>query len=105
MTTVPTFIAILDFSTTAADRPAATAQLESEQATVNAMPGCVAFRVFASRECDTEITVLHEWADQASFDRYLTSEAFTRSGERLRPMMTSSPSSRRFRVELVETVA
>jgi quinol monooxygenase YgiN len=103
--TTPSFIAILDFSTAAADRPMALAQLEREQPTVSAMPGCVAFRVFGGRENDTGITVLHEWIDQASFVEYLASEAFARSGEILRPIMTGTPTSRRFRVELVETVA
>ncbi len=105
MTTTPSFIAILDFSTAATDRSAAIAQLEREQPAVVAMPGCVAFRVFASRQDDTGITVVHEWVDQASFDGYLASDEFARSGEILRPMMTAAPSSRRFRVELVETVA
>jgi len=103
--TTPSFIAILDFSTTAADRPAAIAQLEREQHAVSAMPGCVAFRVFSSRQSDTGITLLHEWIDQESFDAYLASDSFARSGEVLRPMMTGAPSSRRFRVKLVETVA
>lgn len=103
--TTPSFIAILDFSTAAADRPTAIAQLQRERPAVSAMPGCVAFRVFCDRESDTGITVLHEWIDQASFEQYLASEAFARSGEVLRPMMTATPSSRRFRVELVETVA
>jgi quinol monooxygenase YgiN len=103
--TTPTLIAIVDFSTTASDRQAAIAQLEREQPVVGAMPGCVAFRVFASRQNDTGVTVIHEWTDTTSFDRYLASEAFARSGEVLRPMMTGSPSSRCFRVELIETVA
>jgi quinol monooxygenase YgiN len=103
--TTPTLIAIVDFSTTASDRQAAIAQLEREQPVVSAMPGCVAFRVFASRQNDTGVTVLHEWADTTSLDQYLASEAFARSGEVLRPMMTGAPSSRRFRVELIETVA
>ena len=103
--TTPSFIAILDFSTVATDRAAAIAQLEREQPAVSAMPGCVAFRVFSSRQSDTGITVLHEWTDQASFDAYLASDAFARSGAVLRPMMTGAPSSRRFRAELVETVA
>jgi quinol monooxygenase YgiN len=103
--TTPTFIAILDFSTSATDRPAALAQLEREQPVVRAMPGCVDFRVFSHRDDDTGVTVLHEWTDTASFDRYLASEAFTRSGEVLRPLMTGAPSSRRFRVESVEEVA
>ena len=102
--TTPTFIAILDLSTDAADRPVAIAQLEREEPTVSAMPGCVAFRVFCSRSSETDITVLHEWIDEASFSDYLQSESFARSGEILRPLMAGAPSSRRFRVELVETV-
>jgi quinol monooxygenase YgiN len=103
--TTPSFIAIVDFCTTAADRPTAIAQLERERSTVTAMPGCLALRVFCGRDNDTGITVLHEWVDQASFAEYLASEAFSRSGELIRPMMTETPSSRRFRVELVEAVA
>jgi quinol monooxygenase YgiN len=103
--TSPSFIAILDFSTAAADRPAAIAQLEREQPLVTAMPGCVAFRVFADRRDQTGVTVLHEWVDQGAFDRYLESDAFARSGEILRPMISGAPSSRRFRVELVAAVA
>jgi quinol monooxygenase YgiN len=103
--TTPTFIAILDISTAAADRPAAIAQLEREQPVVTAMPGCLAYRVFPDRADSTGVTVLHEWADQASFDGYLASEAFARSGAILRPMMAVAPTSRRFRVELLEAVA
>ncbi|MGH1348724.1 MAG: putative quinol monooxygenase [Nannocystales bacterium] len=103
--TTPSFIAILDFSTAAADRPAAIAQLEREQPQIAAMPGCLAIRAFSSRQNDNDITVLHEWADQPSFDAYLASESFARSVARLRPMMIGTPSSRRFLVELVETVA
>jgi quinol monooxygenase YgiN len=103
--TTPSFIAILDFSTAVADRPAAIAQLERERPVVNAMPGCVAFRVFADRQNDTGVTVLHEWTNKTSFDHYLASDAFARSGEILRPMMSGTPSSRRFHVESVEVVA
>jgi quinol monooxygenase YgiN len=103
--TTPSLIAIVDFSTTATDRHTAIAQLEREQRVVSAMPGCLGFRVFASRQADTGITVLHEWTDTTSFDGYLASEAFSRSGAVLRPMMTGAPTSRRFRVELIETVA
>ena len=48
----------------------------------------VAFRIYASREDDTRITVVHEWDDQASFAGYLKSDCFPRSGEVLRPLMT-----------------
>jgi len=104
MTPTPSFIAILDFSTAATDRPVAIAQLERKQPAVGSMPGCLALRIFPNHDSDTGITVLHEWADQASFDQYLASDAFARSGEILRPLMAGTPSSRRFRVELVETV-
>ncbi|GAA2336425.1 putative quinol monooxygenase [Dactylosporangium salmoneum] len=99
------FIAILDFSTTAADRPAALAQLESERDEIRAMPGNIAYRVYASRDDETGVALVHEWQDEASFAAYQQSEAFARSGVAVRPLMTGAPLSRRFRAELVETVA
>jgi len=98
------FIAILDFSTAAGDRPAALAQLDGERDEVRAMPGNVAFRVYAARDNETRITVVHEWDDEASFGSYQESDSFARSGKVLRPMMTGAPVSRRFRAELLETV-
>ncbi len=98
------FIAILDLSTTAADRPSALAQLDREQAEVRAMPGNIAFRVYASRADGTGVTVVHEWADEDAFGGYLASDSFARSGAVLRPVMTGAPLSRRFHAELLETV-
>ncbi len=98
------FIAILDFATTAADRSAALAQLDAEHAEVRAMPGNLAFRVYASRSDDTTVTVVHEWDDETSFAGYLGSDSFARSGEVLRPIMTGTPVSRRFHADLLETV-
>ena len=98
------FIAILDFSTAAIDRPAALAQLDGEKAEVSAMPGNLAFRVYAAREDDTRITVVHEWDGESSFMDYQKSDSFARSGKVLSPIMTGTPVSRRFRAELLETV-
>ena len=98
------FIAILDFNTAAADRPAALAQLDGERGQVEGMPGNIAFRVYAGRDDDTQVTVVHEWQDEASFAKYLGSASFARSGELLRPLMAGAPVSRRFRAELMETV-
>lgn len=98
-------IALVDFTVAAADRPAALAQLDRESEQVRAMPGNVAFRVYASREDPAAITIVHEWADRESFDGYQRSASFARSGELLRPMMTAAPVSRRFHAELLETVA
>ncbi len=99
------FIAIVDFSTAATDRPAALAQLDRERDEVRAMPGNLAYRIYASRYDDTAITLVHEWDDEASFAGYAKSDSFARSGEVLRPMMTAAPVSRRFKAELLETVA
>jgi quinol monooxygenase YgiN len=99
------FIAILDFETAADDRARALAQLEGERARVRSMPGNLAFRVYASREDEHTVTVVHEWTDQSSFAGYLASDAFARSNAVLRPLVTGGPVSRRFRAELVEAVA
>lgn len=98
-------IAIVDFSTAAADRAAALAHLDRERDKVRAMPGNQAFRYYASREDDTRITILHEWEDTVSFEGYQRSESFARFGEVLRPLMTDAPVSRRFRADLLETIA
>ena len=98
-------IAILDFSTAVGDRPAALAQLDGERDQIRIMPGNVAFRVYASRENETRITVIHEWDDEESFAGYLESDSFARSGKVLRPIMAGAPVSRRFHAELLETVA
>lgn len=97
-------IAVLDLRTTAADRPAALAQFDRERGEIRAMPGNLALRVYAARDNEEEVTVIHEWADEASFRAYLDSESFARSGEVLRPMMTVPPVSRRFEASLLETV-
>jgi quinol monooxygenase YgiN len=99
------FIAILDFNTAASDRPAALAQLDDEGDQIRAMAGNLAFRVYASREDQTSIAVVHEWQDEVSFAGYLESDSFARSGAVLRPLMTDAPVSRRFHAELLETVA
>ena len=100
----PTFIAILDLTTAPDDRRAAVSELERVRPAVRTMAGCVNFRVYASTENDTDLAVVHEWADEASFGAYLASDAFARTGGTLRSLLTASPVSRRFRVELIELV-
>jgi quinol monooxygenase YgiN len=97
-------ICVLDVRTAEADRPAALAQFDAEREEVRAMPGNIDFRVYAARDNEEEVTVIHEWADQASFADYLSSESFERSGEVIRPLMTVPPVSRRFQASLLETV-
>ena len=97
-------IALLDFTTAAADRPAALAQLDREREQIRAMPGNLDFRVYASRQDDTRVAVVHEWEDVSSFMAYQQSESFARSGMVIRPLMTAAPVSRRFAAQLLETV-
>ena len=97
-------IALLDIRTAATDRAAVLDQLEGEREGIRDMPGNLDFRVYAAREDEEAVTVIHEWADEPSFAAYLSSEAFARSGEALRPLMTAPPVSRRFHADLLETV-
>jgi quinol monooxygenase YgiN len=97
-------IALLDLRTTAADRPVALAQLDGEREEIRAMPGNLDFRVYAARDDDGAIAVVHEWIDEPSFAAYLASEAFARSGAVIRPLVTEPPQSRRFEAALLETV-
>jgi quinol monooxygenase YgiN len=97
-------IALLDLHTAAADRAAALAQLDRERDEIRAMPGNLDFRVYAARDNDEDVLVVHEWSDEPWFAAYLASPAFARSGAVLRPLMTKPPVSRRFSASLLETV-
>lgn len=97
-------IAVLDLRASAADRPAVLAQLDSEKPEIRAMPGNLDFRVYAARDDQEAVVVIHEWADETSFAGYLSSDAFTRSGTVIRPLVTAPPVSRRFRADLLETI-
>jgi quinol monooxygenase YgiN len=99
------FIAIVDFGTAATDRATALSHFDAERDQISAMPGNVAFRVYASREDESRVTIVHEWEDEASFDGYLASASFARFGEAIRPIIVGAPVSRRFRAELLATVA
>ncbi len=97
-------IALLDLRTAAADRAAALAQLDSEREEIRAMPGNLDFRVYAARDDDGAVAVIHEWVDEPSFAAYLASDAFARSGALIRPLVIAPPVSRRFDAALLETV-
>lgn len=98
------YIAILDFTVSPTGRPEALAALLAEAETVRSMPGNIAFRPYVDPVRPDAVCVVHEWADAASFAAYANSDTFRRSGAILRPMMTSSPVSRRMTAQLVETV-
>lgn len=97
-------IAVLDLYTTASDRAAALAQLDAERQEIRAMPGNLDFRVYAARDSEEGVAVIHEWTDQPSFAAYLASDSFARSSEVIRPLMSVPSVSRRFHASLLETV-
>ena len=97
-------IAILDLRIAATDRAAALAQLDREREEVRTMSGNLDFRVYAERDDEEAVAVIHEWVDESSFAAYLASEAFARLGAVLRPLTTAPSVSRRFRADLLQTV-
>ena len=97
-------IAVLDLYTNPSDRALVLTQLDGERDEIRAMSGNLDFRVYAARDDQRAVTVLHEWADESSFAAYLASEAFARSGAVIRPMLSRPSVSRRFRAALLETV-
>jgi quinol monooxygenase YgiN len=98
------FIAIIDIATAAADRATALAALDAHRAEVLAMSGNITYRVYASRDDATGITILHEWDDEASFHAYPASNSFARIGAVLQPLTAAAPVSRRFDARPLETV-
>ncbi len=86
-------IAVLDLRTTAADRPAALAQLDGESDEIRAMPGNLDFRVYADRDDDGAVTVLHDGPTSRRSPPTSPPSAFARSGAVLRPLMTARRSA------------
>lgn len=98
------FIAVLDLRTAPIDRPVVLAHLDNEREEIRAMPGNLEFRVYAARDDEEGVVVIHEWDDERSFADYLATDVFDRLGKVLRPLLSVPPVSRRFRATLLETV-
>ena len=98
------FVAIVEFEVAKENRASAIRQLLAEVPTVRAMSGNIGFGPYADPMNETSVVILHRWTLQSDFKSYLASEAFTRSGKILRPLMTSLPQSNRYDAKLIETV-
>lgn len=68
------------------------------------MRGCIAFHPAYDPTDEAVLGVVHEWESEADFVAYTASDAFKLFSERIRPLLTSKPISRRFRSELIEVV-
>ncbi|MEP6828294.1 MAG: antibiotic biosynthesis monooxygenase family protein [Aestuariivirga sp.] len=98
-------IAIVEFEVAKENRPAAVAQLLAEAASVRTMTGNISFCTYADPSNETSVLILHRWNSKEDFQNYVSSDAFRRSGEILRPMMTTAPQSQRYEARLIESVA
>lgn len=95
-------IAHVTFSIAEEDRFEALAILKKEIVSVCKMKGCVTFLPFISLNNKAEIGVIHEWESEEEFSAYLESESFKTIGQLLRPMMTTSPLSKRYNANLIQ---
>jgi quinol monooxygenase YgiN len=93
------FVALVDFTVAPAQRDTALEVLLKQVENVTDMEGCQTFRPYCDPGNNVHVGVIHEWQDEACFDRYLKSDGFASLGVELRPMMTSVPSSRRYVVK------
>lgn len=96
-------IALVDFTVDPSRRQEALQVLLDEAETVTAMPRCRTFRPYCDPVSESHVGIVHEWQDEAGFEAYLKSEDFAKIGAVLRPLMTSAPSSRRYRATPLET--
>ena len=97
-------IAHLRFPIAPENRQVATEALVASVETVRAMQGCIAFHPIHDPTDAAVLGVVHEWETEADFAAYTASDVFKAFGERIRPLMTGKPVSRRFRSELIEVV-
>ncbi len=97
-------IAHLRFPIAPENRRIATEALLSGLETVRAMRGCIAFHPVYDPTDEAVLGIVHEWESEADFAAYTASDVFRAFSARIRPLMTGSPISRRFRSELIETV-
>lgn len=97
-------IAHLRFTVAPKNRQNALEALIASAPEVRAMKGCIAFVPFVDQTDDTALGVLHEWEAEEDFAAYTSSERFKSFGVAIRPIMTSSPVSRRFSAELIDVI-
>lgn len=97
-------IAHVRFPVAPEHRHIATEALVASVETVRAMPGCIAFHPVHDPVDAGILGVVHEWQTEADFAAYTASDAFRTFGEKIRPLMTGKPVSRRFRSDLIEVV-
>ncbi|WP_197042177.1 putative quinol monooxygenase [Sandarakinorhabdus oryzae] len=98
-------IAHLRFPIAPEHRQIATDALLESAPAVRAMPGCMAFHPVHDPADPAMLGIVHEWQSEADFAAYTASDLFKAFGERIRPLMTGKPESRRFHAKLIEVVA
>jgi quinol monooxygenase YgiN len=78
--------------------------LLAEVPVVRQMKGCLAFIPFVDPTVAGGLGVVHEWESDDAFAVYINSPGFKAVNDILRPLMTGAPVSRRFEVNMLDTV-
>ena len=78
--------------------------LLAEVPAVRRMKGCLAFIPFADPTVAGGLGIVHEWESDDAFAAYIGSPGFATVNQILRPLMTGTPVSRRFDVNMLDTV-
>ncbi len=97
-------IAHVTFTVAPENQARALDALLAEVATVRRMKGCLAFIPFIDPTVAGGLGVMHEWESAEAFAAYVGSPGFAAANATLRPLMTGVPVSRRFDVNLLDTV-
>ncbi len=67
------------------------AMLLNEATAVRGMTGCRGYDLYSGMDDGRKIVVIQRWTSMEAFDTYRQSEAFSRLGRGLRPMMIAPP--------------
>lgn len=78
--------------------------LLAEVPVVRQMQGCLAFIPFIDPTVAGGLGIVHEWESDDAFAVYIGSPGFAAVNAVLRPIMTGAPVSRRFDVDMLDTV-
>jgi quinol monooxygenase YgiN len=95
-------VAFVKITVAESDRQTALSVLLAEIPIVQAMTGCLTFRVLLDPVDSETLLVLHEWEHQDNFNAYLSSPGFAKVNSILGPMFTEPAISRRFDARLIQ---
>ena len=91
-------IANVEFQVTESDVTVAMNVINDVVRSIRNLPGNCVFQALTQPGTKT-IVLLQEWQTEAHFNAYLDTQYFKELGEKLKPLMTAPPQSRRYLAE------